>query len=130
MPKVLIIDYDPRAIKALSDPIENAGYIVVQSADGHQGMIDYKAHKPDLVIAEAMIPKMSGFDLCAEVRKSDKETAFIIVSSVYKGRRYRSQAIHQCGATDFVEKLKADGTIQSWIDNHGVTGRLMVGDPR
>ncbi|MGE3646607.1 MAG: transporter substrate-binding domain-containing protein [Beijerinckiaceae bacterium] len=32
--------------------------------------------------------------------------------------------------SDFVEKLKADGTIQKWIDKHGVTGRLMVGDPR
>lgn len=32
--------------------------------------------------------------------------------------------------SDFVEKLKADGTIQKWIDNHGVTGRLMVGNPR
>ncbi len=32
--------------------------------------------------------------------------------------------------SEFVEKLKADGTIQQWIDKHGVTGRLMVGDPR
>lgn len=32
--------------------------------------------------------------------------------------------------SDLVEKLKSDGTIQSWIDKHGVTGRLNVGDPR
>lgn len=32
--------------------------------------------------------------------------------------------------SDFVEALKADGTIQKWIAKHGVTGRLMVGDPR
>lgn len=104
MPKVLIIDYDPRAIKALCDPIENSGYVVIQAADGRQGLLDFKAHHPDLVIVEAMIPKRSGFELCQEIRKTDKETPVIIVSSVYKGRRYRTQAIHQCGATDFIEK--------------------------
>jgi polar amino acid transport system substrate-binding protein len=32
--------------------------------------------------------------------------------------------------SDFVEELKADGTIQKWINTHGVTGRLNVGNPR
>lgn len=32
--------------------------------------------------------------------------------------------------SDFVERAKADGRVQSWIDRHGVTGRLAVGDPR
>ena len=32
--------------------------------------------------------------------------------------------------SDFVEAAKADGRVQGWIDKHGVTGRLMVGDPR
>jgi len=113
VPKVLIIDYDPRAIKALCDPIEESGYIVVQSTDGRQGLLDYIAHKPDLVIVEAMIPKRNGFDLCTEIRKKDKDTPVIIVSSVYKGRRYRSQAIHQCGANDFLEKpIDADALIK------------------
>ena len=104
MPKVLIIDYDPRAIKALCDPIEKSGYIVIQSSDGRQGLLDYQAHTPDLVIVEAMIPKRSGFDVCQDIRANDKKTPIIIVSSVYKGRRYRSQAIHQYGATEFMEK--------------------------
>ena len=81
MPKVLIIDYDPRAIKALSEPIEKSGYVVIQSADGRQGLVDFKAHQPDLVIVEAMIPKRSGFDVCQDIRATDKTTPVIIVSS-------------------------------------------------
>jgi DNA-binding response OmpR family regulator len=135
VPKILIIDYDPRVIKELCKPIEDSGYIVIQATDGRQGLLDYASHKPDLVIVEAMIPKRSGFELCQEIRKNDKDTPVIIISTVYKGRRYRSQAIHQCGATDFIEQPVDVTTLIKRIDEltdgarHGAQSVAALPDP-
>lgn len=104
--KLLIIDYDPRGIKQLSDPLESAGYEIRVAKDGVAGIEKFHEEKPDLVLVEAMLPKRHGFEVCQEIKqtKHGRDTPVVVVTSVYKGRKYRSQAIHQHGADEYLEK--------------------------
>jgi DNA-binding response OmpR family regulator len=104
--KILIIDYEPRGIKQLSDPLEQAGYDLFLAKDGVAGLKAFEEYKPDLVLVEAMLPKRHGFEVCQEIKRSEqgRHTPVVIVTSVYKGRKYRSQAIHQYGSNEYLEK--------------------------
>ena len=104
--KILVIDYEPRGIKQLNDPLEQAGYEILLAKDGVAGLKVFEEHKPDLVLVEAMLPKRHGFEVCQEIKRSEqgRNTPVVIVTSVYKGRKYRSQAIHQYGSNEYLEK--------------------------
>jgi DNA-binding response OmpR family regulator len=104
--KILIIDYEPRGIKQLNDPLESAGYEIRIAKDGLSGIETFKQEKPDLVLIEAMLPKRHGFEVCQELKRTDhgRHTPVVIVTSVYKGRKYRSQAFHQYGCDEYLEK--------------------------
>jgi DNA-binding response OmpR family regulator len=104
--KILIIDYEPRGIKQLEDPLTEAGFEVLVAKDGIVGVEVFHDQRPDLVLIEAMLPKRHGFEVCGELKKTPhgQRTPVVIVTSVYKGRKYRSQAKHQHHCDEYLEK--------------------------
>jgi len=106
IPKVLIVDYEPKALKSLSDLLGQSGYLVEVAKDGITALSVFKEYRPDIVLLEAMIPKKHGFEVCQEIKKSPKgkDTPVIIMTAVYKGRKHRSQAMHVHGCDEYVEK--------------------------
>ncbi len=86
------------------------------------------------VFAEQNLPVLAGLRpaLIEDQKKFEGsrilEGMFTSVEQAVGSNPANSQAA--AWLSDFVEKLKADGTIQGWIDKHGVKGRLMVGNPR
>lgn len=118
MPKILIIDYEPRCIKQLSDPLEAAGHEILVAKDGIVGLEVFKKEKPDLVLIEAMLPRRHGFEVCGEMKRTEhgRNTPVVVVTSVYKGRKYRSQAIHQHGADEYLEKPIAPATLTKTVE--------------
>jgi len=118
MPKILIIDYEPRGIKQLSDPLEDAGHEIIVAKDGIVGLEVFKKEEPDLVLIEAMLPRRHGFEVCGEMKRTEhgRKTPVVVVTSVYKGRKYRSQAIHQHGADEYLEKPIAPETLTKTVE--------------
>jgi DNA-binding response OmpR family regulator len=118
MPKILIIDYEPRSIKQLSDPLEDAGHEILVAKDGIVGLEVFKKEEPDLVLIEAMLPRRHGFEVCGEMKQTEhgRKTPVVVVTSVYKGRKYRSQAIHQHGADEYLEKPIAPATLTKTVE--------------
>jgi DNA-binding response OmpR family regulator len=108
--KILLIDYEPRSIRMLREPLERAGYSVHVAQDGLAGVDAFKKLEPDLVMIEAMLPKKNGFELCHDLKQTPRgrETPILIMSSVYKGRRYRTEALHKYGSDEFLEKPIAE----------------------
>jgi DNA-binding response OmpR family regulator len=123
--KILIIDYEPRGIKQLNDPLESAGYEIRIAKDGVSGIEMFKQEKPDLVLIEAMLPKRHGFEVAQELKQTDhgRHTPVVIVTSVYKGRKYRSQAIHQYGCDEYLEKPVAPAKLLETVQG------LLAGAP-
>ena len=104
--KILIVDYDPRSALLLRETLERAGYAVEIAKDGVAGIEAFRRIRPAMAFVEAMLPKKHGFEVCQELKQSPegKNTPIVIVSSVYKGRKYRTQAFHQHRCDEYLEK--------------------------
>ncbi len=115
--KILIIDYEPRGIKQMYEPLKDAGYEILLAKDGVTGLEVFLKEKPDLVLIEAMLPKRHGFDVCLDMKRSEHgSTPVVIVTSVYKGRKYRTQAIHQYQCDEYLEKPLASEKLLETVD--------------
>ena len=105
MKKILIIDYDQNSLASLQGIFAGQGYQVVTAADGQIGWDKYNKESPDLVLMEAMLPKVHGFELCQRItsERNSQATVFIM-TGVYKDRVYRTEALRTYGASEYFEK--------------------------
>lgn len=103
---ILLIDYEPRSIERFREPLVAAGYLVEIANDGLSGIEAFNRLSPDMVLVEAMIPKKHGFEVCQELKRTPhgQKTPIIITTGVYKGRKYRTQALHIYGCDEYIEK--------------------------
>jgi TonB family protein len=105
MKKILVIDYDQSTLATLSGVLAKEGYAVVTAGDGQAGWDKYNKESPDLVLMEAMLPKVHGFELCQRItsERNSQATVFIM-TGVYKDRVYRTEALRTYGASEYFEK--------------------------
>lgn len=103
--KILIVDYDAQSVDALSRLIVSQKVQVITAPDGQIGYDKFRSEKPDLVVLEAILPKVHGFDLTKKITQESGGTVpVIIVTGLYKGPQYRHEAIVTFGASDYFEK--------------------------
>jgi TonB family protein len=103
---ILLIDYEPRSIERFREPLVAAGYAIEIATDGISGIEAFHRLNPDMVLVEAMIPKKHGFEVCQELKRTPhgRQTPVLITTGVYKGRKYRTQALHIYGCDEYIEK--------------------------
>ncbi len=70
MPKVLLVEDDNNLREIFQMRLEAEGYQVVTAADGEEGLVVAMKEKPDLLIADVMMPKLSGFEMIENLRSS------------------------------------------------------------
>ena len=103
--KILIVDYDTKSIESLSKLFEAHEIEVMTAMDGVDAYEKFKSDEPDLVLLEAMLPRMHGFDLAQKINYDTKgRIPVIIVTAVYKGHQYRNEALRTFGVSDYYEK--------------------------
>jgi DNA-binding response OmpR family regulator len=103
--KILIVDFDKKTLDSYVELLESHNFQMIRAYDGIEAYEKFKSEQPDLVILEAMLPKLHGFDLTHRIFKETKgKVPVIIVTSVYKGHQYRNEALHNFGATGYFEK--------------------------
>lgn len=73
MSKMILIIEDEESIQNIIKAfLEDAGYTVVLAADGLEGIEQFRANKPDLVLLDLMLPKIDGFAVCEILRKESR----------------------------------------------------------
>lgn len=99
--RILVIDDEPSLCKVLKDAFSLAGYDVVTAADGPEGLRQLHIYQPDLVILDVMMPEMSGWEVCQQIRHSS-DVPVIMLTALTSER----EIIHglDCGADDYVTK--------------------------
>lgn len=75
---ILIVDDEEMIRELAKDYLQSKGYDVLTAEDGKKGLQEAKSKKPDLIILDVNMPKMSGFQVLAELKK-DKHTLNIPV---------------------------------------------------
>ena len=82
---VLIVDDQPMNLKVLRAQLEAEGFSVVEAADGLQALEALGREKIDAIISDILMPRMDGYRLCYEVRKSERwrSIPFIMYTATY-----------------------------------------------
>src|SRR2546423_13875927 len=102
MRKVLIVEDDQAMAVALRDGFSYEGYAVQVARDGATGlrMATEKGH--DLVILDVMLPRMSGLDVCRQLRSAGNPTPIIMLTA--RGQEIDKVLGLKTGADDYVTK--------------------------
>ncbi|MCX7905069.1 MAG: response regulator [Elusimicrobiales bacterium] len=84
MKKIVIIEDSKQTVEILSEILKKEGYEVNIAYDGVEGYRIIKKTKPDLVLLDLLLPKVSGFDICFKISQDDeiRKTPIIILSTL------------------------------------------------
>ena len=100
-PTVLVVEDEESFIEALQVGLRREGYRVEIARDGMQALEMFDIVKPDLVLLDVMLPKMSGIDVCRALRK---KTTTPIIMVTAKGSEIDTVVGLEVGADDYVTK--------------------------
>ncbi|QJW46181.1 response regulator transcription factor [bacterium BFN5] len=68
--KILVADDEPSILEVVKLYLENEGFTVFAASDGEQAMIIEINERPDLLVLDIMLPKISGWDICRTIERS------------------------------------------------------------
>jgi DNA-binding response OmpR family regulator len=99
--KILIVEDEADMLSGLRDNFEYEGYQVVAAKDGEEGLRRATSDKPDLVILDVMLPKMSGTEVCKKLRARSRVPILMLTA---RGQEIDKVAGLETGADDYVTK--------------------------
>ena len=103
-PTVLVVEDDPVILRLLEVNFELEGFTVLLAQDGDEGIKVARAEKPDIIVSDIMMPKVSGIEL-VETLKGKKATASIpIILLSAKAQTGDLKAGMDAGADEYVTK--------------------------
>lgn len=103
---VLVVDDEDDIRKLIVRLLKNKGYRCVEADRGLLALRMVKEHTPDLIILDAMLPELHGFDIARRIKGSDKYGGIpiIMISAVYKGWRIAEDLKANYGIEEYIEK--------------------------
>lgn len=100
-PTVLVVEDEESFIEALQIGLKREGFKVEVARDGMQALEMFDRVNPDLILLDVMLPKMSGIDVCRQLRK---KTLTPIIMVTAKGAEIDTVVGLEVGADDYVTK--------------------------
>jgi DNA-binding response OmpR family regulator len=100
--KALIAEDDNHTRRAIAEILRGAGWEVTAVADGRAAVSCFREFRPDLVCLDVMMPVLSGFDACREIRAMDRSVPLLFISA--KSEEIDKVLGLELGADDFIQK--------------------------
>src|SRR5215469_6844338 len=100
--KILVVEDEPNMVAGLRDNFEYEGYTVVTARDGVEGLQQALDESPDLVVLDVMMPRMSGLEVCKQLRS--KRSSIPIIMLTARGQELDKVVGLELGADDYVTK--------------------------
>lgn len=116
--KILVVDDDRATLRIMQVMLERQGFAVLTAPDGQSALDLVKSENPDLVLTDALIPKIHGFVLAKEIKKLPQPPKVILVSGVYTKQSYRYEAISNYEVDDYLKKPISDEELLACIKKH------------
>jgi len=100
--RILIIEDEPAMVSGLRDNFEYEGYDVISAGDGLAGLERALSDDPDLVVLDVMMPRMSGLDVCKQLKAKLPSMPIIMLTA--RGQEIDKVVGLELGADDYVTK--------------------------
>ena len=114
--KVLITDDDPQILQLQATVLKRAGYEVLEASTGEECLEAVRAHHPDIVLLDVMLPGLTGIEVCRQIKadKTSQDIFVILVSGVQVSSEYQADGLD----------VGADGYIIKPISNKELIARV------
>jgi len=123
-PRVLVVDDEDDIRKLLKRVLQQKGYDVVEAGKGLEALQLVRDENPDVILLDAMLPEVHGFDICRRIKGSKRygHIPIIMVSAIYRGWRVAEDLKTSYGVDAFLEKPFKIGDILSHVER-ALSGR-------
>jgi DNA-binding response OmpR family regulator len=101
-PTVLIVEDDPHILLGLEEILKSESFDVVVCNRGDHALAAYNKHHPALIVLDVMLPGMSGYDICRELRAKKVRTPILMLTA--KGQEIDKVVGLDLGADDYLTK--------------------------
>ena len=99
---ILLAEDERTRAMIIQDTLDGQGFHVTVADDGEEALRLYAVNKPDVLVADVMMPRMDGFELVRRIRKQDQQTPVIFLTA----RSAVNDVVHgfEMGANDYLKK--------------------------
>ena len=116
--KILVVDDETELVETMKGWLQANGYEVLTALDGQQALKAVSTEKPDLVILDILMPRMSGLEVLTQLRHK-KETIYLpVIMLTGKGETGSIVECQGLGATDYVIKPCSQNELLRLIEKH------------
>jgi CheY-like chemotaxis protein len=119
-PLVLVVD-DERDIQRVSTRVlEGLGYGVIIARNGPEGLELAAEYMPELILVDALMPKMDGREMCRQVKTNPKTAKIkvVVMTAFYKDAKYRTEGMRVYHADDYLAKPLDLAQMQALLRKH------------
>lgn len=81
MTKVLVVEDDPGILRTVADNLRFEQYEVLTATDGETAYALHQRERPDLIVLDLMLPRMSGLELCRKLRMQDVQVPVLMLTA-------------------------------------------------
>jgi predicted signal transduction protein with EAL and GGDEF domain/DNA-binding response OmpR family regulator len=103
-PKVLLVDDDDLALMLTAEALRGRGFEITEASSGEQALAMVTAWTPDIIVLDAVMPGLDGFDTCRELRESPGFETMPVLMLTGLDDEVSINRAYQVGATDFFVK--------------------------
>ena len=114
--RVLLVDDEPSIVKMVAKRLEMAGYEVLTATDGEDGLTKARIGKPDVIILDLMIPKLSGLEVCTALKQDPAYRHIPIIMFTGKGQSMDEILCREAGANAYINKPHGSQEILEQIE--------------
>jgi len=98
---ILVVDDEPILRETLAEALDADGFRVITAADGREALVQFRDHRPELVVLDLMLPELSGIEVCRVIRQ---ESDVPILMLTAKSSEVDKIVGLELGADDYVTK--------------------------
>jgi DNA-binding response OmpR family regulator len=106
MHSILAVDDDEAILRLMEQLLQSRRYRVLSARAGREALAKVREAMPDLVILDGMLPEVHGFEICRQLKTSERfrHIPVLMVSAVHVGWRFAADVKEKYGADDYLEK--------------------------
>jgi DNA-binding response OmpR family regulator len=103
---ILAVDDDDAVLRLIEQILMQRRYRVITARTGRETLAKVRESMPDLVILDGMLPEVHGFEICRQLKTSERfrHIPVLMVSAVHVGWRFAADVKEKYGADDYLEK--------------------------
>jgi DNA-binding response OmpR family regulator len=102
--RVLIADDDPPSAELLELYLADSGYTTQTAADGEEALRKVEAWRPDVILLDVMMPKISGFEVCKRLRSAPATSGTAVLMITALDQKADVERAVDAGTDDFITK--------------------------